>query len=265
MGLTFSILLPTYNRPKYLAQALETVRWQRNVEVQVLVLDDASAEPASIVCERFSDLNVRCIRFRENVHVSVMHESVLDDLSGDVLLILEDDNGLAPDVLETIGNVFEARSDIKVLGTGFVLYDHSSGKIRPKNGRTSFSGELTGYDTRQYMLKSCASCGIGPYDTYMQPPMDHVSATFCAIPFVKQCHLSGPLFIPPAGDYRMRFHLSAKRFYYYDVPACYIGVHPGQATNTRDKNSRLRLVNSSWTKDYKIESSPLKRSITFPN
>jgi len=266
MGVKFSILVPTYNRPTYLAQALETVQRQRNVQTEIFVLDDASAEPASIVCERFSDLNLRCIRFRENVHVSVMHESILDEVSGDVLFILEDDNGLAPDVLKIIGNIFETHSEINVLGTGFVLYDHSSGKMRPKNGRTSFSGELASYDARQYMLKSCASCGIGSYHGYTQPPMDHVSATFCAVRFVKQYHKeSGPLFIPPAGDYRIRFHLAAKRFYYYDVPAFYVGVHPGQATNTRDKNSRLRLVNGSWVKNYKIENSPLKRSITFPN
>ena len=266
MGVKFSILVPTYNRPTYLAQALETVQRQRNDQTEIFVLDDASAEPASIVCERFSDLNLRCIRFRENVHVSVMHESILDEVSGDVLFILEDDNGLAPDVLKIIGNIFETHSEINVLGTGFVLYDHSSGKMSPKNGRTSFSGELASYDARQYMLKSCASCGIGSYHGYTQPPMDHVSATFCAVRFVKQYHKeSGPLFIPPAGDYRIRFHLAAKRFYYYDVPAFYIGVHPGQATNTRDKNSRLRLVNGSWVKNYKIENSPLKRSITFPN
>ncbi len=260
-----SILIPTYNR-NALLQALEGVRGQRNDDLEVLVLDDASNPPAADACRDFSDLPLRVVRFDTNVHVSAMHEKVLDGISGDLMYILEDDNGLVPGALDCVDDLFGTVPEMVMLGTGFVLYEHGSGSLLPMNGKQQFSGGLDRFDSREYMLKNLAYCGIGNQDQYRQPPMNHVSATFVSVPFLKEHRRSqGPVFMKPAGDYRLRFHVAAGTFHYLDKPLAYVGTHPGQATNVSRKNSRLRLLSSSWARDYTIQHSPLRKGITFNN
>jgi glycosyltransferase involved in cell wall biosynthesis len=262
----FSIVVPTYNRNALLREALEGLRTQGVRDLQVIVMDDASDPPAKTVVDEFQDLHIEYRRFTANVHITEMHESVFDSLSGDIVYILEDDNGLVPGALQKVEGIFRDHPEITMLGTGFVLYNHATRALTPQDGKIVFSHHLEIYDSREYMLKNLAYCGIGTNDQYRQPPINHVSATFVSGKFIKEYRSEhGAMFIKPAGDYRMNFYLAARKFHYYDAPLAYIGTHPHQATNISLPNSRRRLMQSSWTRDFKIKHSPLKRGITFPN
>jgi glycosyltransferase involved in cell wall biosynthesis len=262
----FSILIPTYNRNALLREALEGLCRQETSDIEVIVLDDASDPPAKLIVDEFPELCIQYRRFEKNVHITEMHESALDALCGDIIYILEDDNGLIPGALQQVDALFREHPDIKMLGTGFVLYNHTTRALDAMSGKRLFSHQLEVFDSREYMLKNLSSCGIGRVNQYRQPPVNHVSATFVSGNFIKDYRAAnGAIFMKPAGDYRLKFHLAAGRFYYFDAPLAYVGTHPGQATNITLPNSRRRLQQSSWTRNYDIKHSPLKKGVTFPN
>ncbi len=58
-----SVIIPTYNRPRQLAQCLEALSATRGGNFEVIVVDDGSPEPAEAVTHTFADrLDIICLR-----------------------------------------------------------------------------------------------------------------------------------------------------------------------------------------------------------
>lgn len=62
-GPSVTVVMPVYNPDvNFLRQALESVRIQRGVAFEVIVVDDGSAAPQDWIPEEFSDMNLRVLR-----------------------------------------------------------------------------------------------------------------------------------------------------------------------------------------------------------
>ena len=51
-----SVIIPTYKRPKYLEEAILSVKAQSYPNIEIIVVDDNSWEETSIVAEKFADV-----------------------------------------------------------------------------------------------------------------------------------------------------------------------------------------------------------------
>jgi GT2 family glycosyltransferase len=95
-GELVSVLIPTRSRPRELGHALSSALAQRGVEVEVIVIDDASPEPAKPVTERDNDAAVRVIRLPARAGAAAARNAGLAAARGRWVAFLDDDDGWEP-------------------------------------------------------------------------------------------------------------------------------------------------------------------------
>jgi GT2 family glycosyltransferase len=133
-----SVVVLSYNRPAYLAEALASVRAQTFEPCEVTVVDNpspASGEVAQLV-ERFPDF--RLFRSPSNLGYAAGMNRGLELSSGDYTLITEDDIVLDPDCLRRLVEYMESDPETGISGP--VIYNKSEGTIRCAAGDFELGG-----------------------------------------------------------------------------------------------------------------------------
>ncbi|WP_460807831.1 glycosyltransferase family 2 protein [Micromonospora zhanjiangensis] len=94
---TVSVVIPCYNYGHYLPECVHSVLSQSGVEVDVLIVDDASPDGSAEVARELSaDPRVRLIAHRENRgHIATYNEG-LAAVDGEYVVLLSADDLLSP-------------------------------------------------------------------------------------------------------------------------------------------------------------------------
>jgi len=100
-----SVCLTTFNRPKLLAQALESLRRQDYPDFEVLLVDDGSDDPEALAFleqlePEFETRGWRIIR-QENKYLGAARNTGARHARGDYLLFMDDDNYAEPNEIST--------------------------------------------------------------------------------------------------------------------------------------------------------------------
>ena len=102
----FSILTPAYNtRPVWLRELIGSLRRQTFGDWELLLIDDASSDPASIAALSqlaASDTRIRLLRNEANLGIAASTNRGAEHATGDWLLLLDHDDLLYPDALATL-------------------------------------------------------------------------------------------------------------------------------------------------------------------
>ena len=110
---SFSVIIPTYGRPVFLADALRSVAQQTIENVEVIVVDDASPVPVQLPAGSRAHL----IRAKENGGAASARNLGAATASGDVLTFLDDDDTWLPTRLEDAARGV-AQAPIGISGQG---------------------------------------------------------------------------------------------------------------------------------------------------
>lgn len=114
----FSIIVPTYDRRRLLAEALDSVARQTVMDFECIVVDDASPDPA----ETPNDPRFRVLRLPDNSGAAAARNAGLATATGRYVTFLDDDDSLTPDRLSSsLGRHQEA--PIVVGGAGWLGSD----------------------------------------------------------------------------------------------------------------------------------------------
>ena len=92
----FSIVIPTHDRPDFLAEALASVQAQRCTDFECIVVDDCSTTPAVIP----GDDRFRVIRRAVNGGPAAAVNAGLAEARGDYVIRLDDDDLFTPERLD---------------------------------------------------------------------------------------------------------------------------------------------------------------------
>lgn len=92
------MIIPTYDRPRYLAEAIASVQHQTIDGWEVVVVDDGSPVPATVP----DDGRVRLVRLDENRGPAHARNAGAEAARGDVLCFCDDDDLFTPDRLQAI-------------------------------------------------------------------------------------------------------------------------------------------------------------------
>ena len=92
----FSVIIPTYGRPRYLAEAVDSVLAQTVRDLECIVVDDASPEPIDVP----SDPRIRVVRLAANGGSAAARNAGIEAATGEFVTFLDDDDLFAADRLE---------------------------------------------------------------------------------------------------------------------------------------------------------------------
>jgi len=146
-----SVVIPTYDRPEYLARAVKTVTAQTYDTVELVVVDDCSPTPAQKTIDGVdtaSLASVQCLRHEENRGANAARNTGIEAASGDLLAFLDDDDEWAPEKLACqVAAMRDADDDVGVVYTGTRYVDTRIGdelEVTPTNRGWVTEDILTG-------------------------------------------------------------------------------------------------------------------------
>jgi glycosyltransferase involved in cell wall biosynthesis len=125
-----SVLIPTYNRPEFLAQAIESALNQTASDMEVAVGDDG--DQGGAVVRAAGDPRVRHQPNERRLGMAGNWQRLLDTARGTFVLLLMDDDRLQPSFLERGLAVFDADPSLGVVFTNltFVREDGNPDIVR---------------------------------------------------------------------------------------------------------------------------------------
>jgi glycosyltransferase involved in cell wall biosynthesis len=94
-----SVIIPTHNRRQLLELTLQSVLWQRNVDFEVIVVDDGSTDDTPRLLRSLGN-PVRVVRHEQAQGVSAARNHGIAVARGEWVAFLDDDDLWAPDKLE---------------------------------------------------------------------------------------------------------------------------------------------------------------------
>jgi glycosyltransferase involved in cell wall biosynthesis len=94
-----SVVVPTHNRSGLLALTLRSVLWQREVDLEVVVVDDGSTDDTAEVLAALGDPRVRPIHHPTPQGVSAARNHGISAATGSWVAFVDDDDLWAPDKL----------------------------------------------------------------------------------------------------------------------------------------------------------------------
>lgn len=120
MGRSVSVVLITYNHARTLPRCLEGVRGQRGIPIDVIVIDNASADRSVELCKKGLP-EARFIQNEENLGFATGANQGIEETSSDFVLLVNPDAFLEPDYAATLVREIENAGTDFGSATGLLL------------------------------------------------------------------------------------------------------------------------------------------------
>jgi glycosyltransferase involved in cell wall biosynthesis len=94
-----TVVVPTHNRSRLLALTLQSVLWQRDVDLEVVVVDDGSTDDTAEAVAGLGDARVRIVRHERPQGAAAARNRGIEEATAEWITFLDDDDLWAPDKL----------------------------------------------------------------------------------------------------------------------------------------------------------------------
>jgi len=112
-GPMVSVLMPTFNRPRYLSEALASVLHQSYRNLQIIVINDGGEDVSGVV-NSFGDRRIVFINRKENRGKAFSLNEALIRAEGKYVAYLDDDDLYYPNHIKTLVDALENKTDCEV-------------------------------------------------------------------------------------------------------------------------------------------------------
>ena len=98
-----SVIVPAYNAEKYLEKCINSILASDYTDLEILIIDDGSADDTPAVCRRLQnqDSRIRCFR-QEDKGVSSARNAGIEAATGDYLTFVDADDAIRPEMLRIL-------------------------------------------------------------------------------------------------------------------------------------------------------------------
>ena len=112
-GKLISAIIPVYNVEKYLIQCLDSVVRQTYKDLEIILVDDGSADNSGYICDEYASKDNRIkVIHKENGGLSSARNVALDNANGDYIAFVDSDDYLSLDAFEkAISKLEETKAD----------------------------------------------------------------------------------------------------------------------------------------------------------
>lgn len=102
-GARVSIIVPVFNKEKYLRDCIESLRSQTYRDIEIILIDDGSVDGSWEIINKYSRLDVRIIALhQDNAGVCVARNNGLNHVSGKWISFVDADDALPTNSIETL-------------------------------------------------------------------------------------------------------------------------------------------------------------------
>lgn len=172
-----SIVIPVYEQPELLKEALESVHKQTTNDFEVIVVDDASRTDIRPIINGYDQ--VRSVAHNKNQGAAAARNTGIDAARGNLIAFLDADDTWGPTKLKKQQSVFEqAGDDIGLVYTGFIQYelDGTEWERYPKASDDIYTEELERdriHPTSTVMVRRDVLEEVGGFDTDLPSRQDY--------------------------------------------------------------------------------------------
>ena len=118
-----SIILPTYNGSKYIAQAIKSFLNQKYSNIELVIVDDGSTDGVDAIINRHRDKRIIYVKHEKNMGLSAALNTGFALSSGDFLTWQSDDNFFHEKAIEKMVAFLQKHKDIFFVYSNFYLID----------------------------------------------------------------------------------------------------------------------------------------------
>jgi len=175
---TVSVVIPVYDQPDLLVEALDSVKEQTVEDYEVLVVDDGSPTDFAPIVDEYGD-HVRLVTHDENRGAAGARNTGINASDGKYVAFLDADDTWDASKLEKQLDVFERDDgDIGLVYTGFVQYelDGTEWKRYPEARGHIYVEELERdrvHPTSTVMIRRECLKRVGGFDTNLPSRQDY--------------------------------------------------------------------------------------------
>ncbi|MGN0493211.1 MAG: glycosyltransferase family 2 protein [Acutalibacteraceae bacterium] len=115
----FSVVMPVYNVESHIKKAVESVLAQTFNDFEIILVDDASPDGCSAICEKYAQQydNIKCVHHEKNLGLSAARNTGLSYVSGEYVTFMDSDDYIDPDLFERVkASLDENNADCVVFG-----------------------------------------------------------------------------------------------------------------------------------------------------
>lgn len=114
-----SVIIPLYNKERFIARALASVFAQTFCEFEVIVVDDGSTDRSVEIVNGYKDSRLRLIS-QNNAGPGAARNAGIGQATGDLLSFLDADDEWLPDFLRQNVAVFGRHRDVAAVTSGYI-------------------------------------------------------------------------------------------------------------------------------------------------
>ncbi len=112
-----SVVIPVFNRERYVGAAIESVLRQRFDDLEIVVVDDASTDASYHVVKEYRDPRIRAVRHDRNRGIAGARNHGVALARGEYVAMLDSDDVSLPDRLSTQVRYLDRHEDCALVGS----------------------------------------------------------------------------------------------------------------------------------------------------
>jgi glycosyltransferase involved in cell wall biosynthesis len=235
LGLTVTVIIPTFNRRGWIGECLDSVLDQSYQNIETIVVDDCSTDGTVEWLrseERYSSVVVH--EQEKNGGASVARNTAIAMARGELIVFIDSDDKLLPNHVETAVTAFEKHSDLGLFACDSKMID--------AEGEVLFAGKTWHQalaEAKGYEIKT----GFRTLKDVFRHPNCFPGFTLRREVFAELGGFDQSIF--PADDYDLALRVAGSRFkvYYLHEPLCLRREHDGQCSGIENSvKTQVKLI-----------------------
>jgi len=125
-----SIIIPTYNRSHIIGKTVESVLKQTYRNIEIIIVDDASADNTESVIRNIRDNRIKFIKHDKNLGASAARNRGISESNGEFVSFLDSDDTINPEKIQKqVNAILNADEDVAAVYCGLNLIDFKTKEI----------------------------------------------------------------------------------------------------------------------------------------
>ena len=117
-----TIIVPIYNREKYLKRCIDSIIAQTYCDIEIILVDDGSTDNSGRICDEYAIKDSRIIVIhQQNVGSSLSRIKGIEMAHGDYIQFVDCDDWIEPYMVESMMNKAQAE-DVEVVWCNYVMH-----------------------------------------------------------------------------------------------------------------------------------------------